>query len=136
MDKKILIIDGNRFSDFEGLVYEFNVNVFGDEKPTDSHRTWTGGLTQFYDLLRGGYGTPEGSFTIHWLNSHKSREDLGHAANLALLERLIEKKIVHPTRLEGAKKEIELLKNGKGETLFETIVDLIVSHNNIKLILD
>ena len=63
-----LRIDGNNFSDFEGLVREFNPAVFGDD------RTWYGSLDQLNDCLRGGFGAPEGYFTIEWLNSHKSRK--------------------------------------------------------------
>ena len=76
-----LTIDGNKFSDFKGLVREFNPVVFGDD------RTWYGGLDQLNDLLRGGFGTPEGEFTIEWLNSHKSQKDLGKEATLYSMAR-------------------------------------------------
>jgi hypothetical protein len=134
MNNKILIIDGNKFSDLEGLVREFNVNVFGDKEPTPSHRTWGGGLDQFNDLLRGGYGTPEGVFTIHWLNSHKSKEDLEYKATLTWLETKKDK--IHPANKERWSERIELMKYSIGETLFEMIIAIVVSHKNITLILD
>ena len=84
-----LTIDGNNFSGFEGFVREFNINVFGDD------RTWTGGFGMLNDLLRGGYGTPEGAFTIEWRHSHKSQKDLGKEATLVWLES--RKDRVHPT---------------------------------------
>src|SRR5229473_3381796 len=134
MDQQILTIDGNKFSDFEGLVYEFNINIFGDKEPTTLHRTWMGGFDQFNDLLRGGYGTPEEPFTIRCLNSHKSREDLGQVATLAWLESRKDK--VHPTNRELWVNRIELMKYRVGETLFLMLVDIIVNHKNITLILE
>jgi hypothetical protein len=134
MDKKILVIDGNNFSDFEGLVREFNICVFSDKEPTAFHRTWGGGFGQFNDLLRGGYGTPEGQFTIHWINSHKSKEDLQYKATLAWLE--VRRDKVHPANKERWLGRIELMKYNIGETLFEMIVAIIVSHENITLTLD
>jgi len=122
-----LTIDGNNFSDFEGFVREFNPAVFGDD------RTWMGGFGALNDLLRGGYGTPEGPYIIEWLNAHKSREDLGKDATLKWLE--ARKDRVHPTNREHWAMQIELMKHNTGETLFMMIVDIIVSHENITLIL-
>jgi hypothetical protein len=122
-----LTIDGNNFSDFEGFVREFNINVFGDD------RTWMGGFGALNDLLRGGYGTPEGPYIIEWLNAHKSREDLGKDATLKWLE--ARKDRVHPTNRERWAMRIELMKYNIGETLFMMIVDIIVRHENITLIL-
>ena len=123
-----LTIDGNNFSDFEGFVREFNINVFGDD------RTWTGGFGMLNDLLGGGYGTPEGAFTIEWRHSHKSQKDLGKEATLVWLES--RKDRVHPTARNLWAKRIELMQHGLGDTLFLVVVDIIVSHENISLILD
>jgi hypothetical protein len=122
-----LTIDGNNFSDFEGFVREFNPAVFGDD------RTWTGGFGMLNDLLRAGYGTPEGAFTIEWRHSHKSRKDLGKEASLAWLELRNER--VHPTARDLWAKRIALMQHDSGDTLFHKIVDIIVSHENITLIL-
>jgi hypothetical protein len=65
-----LTIDGNNFSDFAGLVREFNPVVFGDD------RTWYGSIDQLNDCLVGGFGAPEGEFTIEWLNSTNRKKIL------------------------------------------------------------
>jgi hypothetical protein len=125
--QKTITLDGNNFADFDGFVREFNMRVFGDDK------TWHGGFGQLNDLLRGGYGSPEGSFTIEWLNAHKSREDLGKDAAMKWL--LLRKDKVHPANQESWEKRIELMHNNLGDTIFQIIVDIIVRNTNITLIL-
>jgi hypothetical protein len=122
-----LTIDGNKFSDFAGLVREFNPAVFGDD------RTWYGSLDQLDDLLVGGFGSPDGEFTIEWINSHKSQKDLGKEATLAWLEAAKDR--VHPTNRERWAMRIELMRYNTEETLFMMVVDIIVRHENITLIL-
>ena len=122
-----LTIDGNNFSDFAGLVREFNPVVFGDD------RTWYGSLDQLNDCLRGGFGAPEDDFTIKWLNSHKSQKDLGQEATLAWLEEAKDR--VHPANREHWAMCIELMKHNTGETLFMKVVNTIVRHPRITLIL-
>ena len=122
-----LTIDGNKFSDFAGLVREFNLAVFGDV------RTWYGSFDQLDDCLIGGFGSPGGDFTIEWINSHKSQKDLGKEATLAWLESAKDR--VHPANRERWAMRIELMKYNIGDTLFMKIVDIIVSHENITLIL-
>jgi hypothetical protein len=122
-----LTIDGNKFSDFAGLVREFNPVVFGDD------RTWSGSFDQLDDCLIGGFGAPEGEFTIEWINSHKSQKDLGKEATLAWLEEA--KDNVHPTNRERWAMRIELMKHNAGDTLFLKMVNTIVRHPRITLIL-
>jgi hypothetical protein len=122
------VIDGNRFTDLDGFIKEFNIKVFGDD------RTWMGGFGALNDMLRGGYGTPEGPYIIEWLNAHKSREDLGKDATLKWLE--ARKDRVHPTSRELWLKRIELMENNLGDTLFQKIIDIIVRNKAITLILD
>lgn len=47
---------------------------------------WTGNLDAFNDILRGGFGTPEGGFVLRWVNSDVSAERLGAPLYLTLLE--------------------------------------------------
>jgi len=42
----------------------------------------------------------------------------------------------HPTNIQYLKKELEDLKSGKGESLFETILHITREHEHIKLILE
>src|SRR5215472_10763916 len=77
----VLVIDGARFSDFEGFTREFS-------RLLDNH-TWHGNLDAFNDLLRGGFGTPDGGWVLRWLNSELSRYALGYEATTQRLERLL-----------------------------------------------
>jgi Barstar (barnase inhibitor) len=68
-EKPVFVIDGSRFTDFDGFAQEFSTLL------TDW--TWRGNLNAFEDILRGGFGTPEGGFVLRWLNSERSRDALG-----------------------------------------------------------
>jgi RNAse (barnase) inhibitor barstar len=65
-----VIIDANQFSDLAGFAEQFN------EVALRGQHRWSGNLNAFNDILRGGFGTPEGGFTVVWLNHQKSRRDL------------------------------------------------------------
>ncbi|MFE9959559.1 hypothetical protein [Micromonospora sp. NPDC005299] len=60
----MLVIDGAHFSDFDGFAREFSRLL--------CHYTWRGTLDAFNDLLRGGFGTPEGGWVLRWRNSELS----------------------------------------------------------------
>lgn len=93
----VLTIDGSRFVDYEGFQREFSELL-------DDHR-WHGNLDALNDILRGGFGTPDGNFVLRWINSDRSRETL------------------------GADEAIRCFGQGLGNsTLFESIVDIIVLH--------
>jgi RNAse (barnase) inhibitor barstar len=67
--KPILVIDGSHFSDFEGFAREFSTLL--------ADWTWHASLDAFNDILRGGFGTPQGGFVLRWLNAGRSRDALG-----------------------------------------------------------
>ena len=76
--KPEIIIDANQFSDLAGFAKHFSeVALMGQ------HR-WNGNLDAFNDILRGGFGTPEGGFTLVWRNHQKSRRDLAQAFDTLL----------------------------------------------------
>jgi hypothetical protein len=77
----VLVIDGARFSGFDGFTREFC-------RLLDNH-TWHGNLDAFNDLLRGGSGTPESGWALRWLNSELSRSALGYEAATQRLEQLL-----------------------------------------------
>jgi len=64
-------IDGASFSDFDGFCREFSRSVL-----LGAH-TWHGNLNAFNDILRGGFGTPDGPWILRWRNAARSREALG-----------------------------------------------------------
>jgi hypothetical protein len=59
-------------ADLAGFAEEFSTLL--------SDYTWRGNLDAFNDILRGGFGTPDGGFTLRWEHSDLSRVRLGHAA--------------------------------------------------------
>lgn len=65
-----VIIDASQFSDLAGFAQHFS------EVALRGQHRWNGNLDAFNDILRGGFGTPEGGFTLVWRNHHKSRRDL------------------------------------------------------------
>lgn len=77
-DLPVLTVDGARFSDLDGFAREFSRLLDG--------YTWRGNLDAFNDVLRGGFGTPEGGWVLRWLGSEQSREALGPA----LFDELVE----------------------------------------------
>src|SRR5262245_39633780 len=48
---------------------------------------WGRNLDAFNDILRGGFGTPEGGFVLQWINSALSRERLGYPETVRRLTR-------------------------------------------------
>jgi hypothetical protein len=54
--KSVLMIHGSRFADVDGFKREFSALL--------SDHTWGRNLDPFNDVLRGGFGTPEGGFIL------------------------------------------------------------------------
>lgn len=48
--------------------------------------SWGHNLNAFNDVLRGGFGTPDGGFVLRWVNSALSREHLGCPETVRQLE--------------------------------------------------
>jgi RNAse (barnase) inhibitor barstar len=65
-----VIIDASQFSDLGGFAEHFGKVALRGQ------HCWNGNLDAFNDILRGGFGTPEGGFTMVWRNHQKSRQDL------------------------------------------------------------
>jgi RNAse (barnase) inhibitor barstar len=114
----VLVIDGARFSDLDGFSREFS-------RLLDNH-TWRGNLDAFYDLLRGGFGTPENGWVLRWLNSDSSRFALGHEATIQRLERLL--LTCHPSNRSSIEGRIRRARRSEGPTLFDEIVEIIRDH--------
>jgi RNAse (barnase) inhibitor barstar len=68
--KPVVTIEASQFSDLPSFAEHFSKVALGGQ-----HR-WNGNLDAFNDILRGGFGTPEGGFTMVWRNHQKSRQDL------------------------------------------------------------
>ena len=126
----MIVINGGHFSSLEGF-YEEASNVL--MKETD----WkVGTLDGFDDILYGGFGVFENKEEIEiiWKESLKSKEDLG----LQTTQEFYENKIRQgkPFNIELIQQKLDDLTEGKGQTLFDILVEIIESHSNITLRLE
>ena len=120
--KKMTVINGGHFSDLEGFYNEVSELFMNDED-------WkVGTLDGFDDIL---YRIDS---DITWKNSQKSKEDLGFDLTKKFYENKI--RIGKPFNVKLIQQKLDELIEEKGETLFEILVEIIESHQNIKLILD
>jgi RNAse (barnase) inhibitor barstar len=121
-NKKMTVINGSHFSNLEGF-YEEVSNVFMKEAD------WkVGTLDGFNDVL---YGIET---DITWKNSQKSKEDLGFNVTKEFYENKIRQG--KPFNVQLIQQKLDELIDGKGQTLFEILIEIIESHKNITLILD
>ncbi len=121
-NKKMTVINGGHFSDLEGFYNKISELFMKDED-------WkVGTLDGFDDIL---YGVDS---DITWKDSQKSKEDLG----FDLTKEFYENKIRQgkPFNVKSIQQKLDDLTDGKGQTLFEILIEIIESHQNIKLILD
>ncbi|MDR7385580.1 barstar family protein [Promicromonospora iranensis] len=117
-DLPVLVVDGTRFSDLDGFAREFSRLLNG--------YTWRGNLDALDDILRGGYGTPEGGWVLRWLGSEQSRAALGHPETARRLERLLTS--VDPSNRASFETRLAAARRGEGPTLFDEIVAIIREH--------
>lgn len=126
----MIVIHGGHFSSLDGF-YEEISNVL--MKDTD----WkVGTLDGFDDILYGGFGIFENKEEIEilWKESQKSKEDLGIKATQQFYENKI--KQGKPFNIELIRQKLNDLLEGKGQTLFDILIEIIESHTNITLTLD
>ncbi|QRA42066.1 ribonuclease inhibitor [Chryseobacterium cucumeris] len=128
--RKMIVIHGGHFSSLGGF-YEEASNVL--MKDTD----WkVGTLDGFDDILYGGFGVIEGKEKIEiiWKEAEKSKEDLGFKATREFYENKIRQG--KPFNIKLIQRKLDELTEGKGQTLFEILVEIIESHTNITLTLE
>lgn len=114
----VLVIDGDRFDDFDGFVGRFSA-LLADFQ-------WNGSLDAFNDILQGGCGTPDGGFELRWLHSSRSREALGWPATMRWLEGTLAR--CHPSNVPAVTAQLEAARRGEGTTLFDWIVEIVEAH--------
>lgn len=121
-NKKMTVINGGHFSDLESFYDEVSQLFMKDED-------WkVGTLDGFDDIL---YGVES---DITWKDSQKSKKDLGFELTKEFYENKI--RIGKPLNVDLIQQKLDDLIDGNGQTLFEILVEIIGSHQNIKLILD
>lgn len=120
-NKKMTVINGGHFSDLEGFYEEISQLFMKDED-------WkVGTLDGFDDIL---YGVES---DITWKDSQKSKKDLGFELTKEFYENKI--RIGKPFNVELIQQKLDELIDGKGQTLFEILIEIIRSHQNINLTL-
>ncbi|MEY8760352.1 ribonuclease inhibitor [Chryseobacterium tongliaoense] len=128
--KKMIVINGGHFSDLPEF-YEEVSNVLTQDAD------WKiGTLDGFNDILYGGFGTFENGEEVEiiWKESQKSKNDLGLNATREFYERKIRQG--KPFNTELIQQKLDDLISGKGQTLFDILIEIIEDHKNITLILD
>lgn len=121
-NKKSAVINGSHFSDLSGFYEEVSDVLMKDAD-------WkVGTLDGFDDILYGFEGE------IIWRESEKSKQDLGFEATKIFYENKI--KQGKPFNMELIQQKLDDLIDGKGQTLFEILIEILESHQKITLILD
>jgi hypothetical protein len=80
---------------------------------------WGRNLDAFNDILRGGFGTPGGGFTLRWRNAARSRRVLDHEETARWLRLGLTR--VHPSNVPERRRRLELAEAREGETLFDIV---------------
>ncbi|WP_139418905.1 ribonuclease inhibitor [Chryseobacterium mulctrae] len=120
--KKMTVINGGHFSDLEGFYEEISQLFMKDED-------WKVGTLDGFDDILYGVETD-----IVWKDSQKSKEDLGFDLTKEFYENKI--KQGKPFNVQLIQQKLDELIAGKGQTLFEILIEIIESHQKIELILD
>ena len=126
----MIVINGGHFSSLDGFYEEVSKVLMKDTE-------WkVGTLDGFDDILYGGFGVFENKEEIEilWKESQKSKEDLGLKATQEFYKNKIRQG--KPFNVDSAQQKLNDLNEGKGQTLFEILVEIIGSHKNITLTLD
>jgi RNAse (barnase) inhibitor barstar len=119
VNKSVYEIDGADF----GTLEEFYGKISQVLIPGAA---WGKNLNAFNDILRGGFGTPDGGFVILWKNSEASRRKLGYAETVRHLEDGLAK--CHRSNRSDVQTRLEMARNHIGPTVYDWIVEIIRIH--------
>lgn len=112
-------IDGRRFSTLDGFYTEVSIYIIPDV-------FWGHNLDAFNDILRGGFGTPPGGFTIRWLHHRRSMDRLGYPGTVRYLESVLES--CHPESRSYVMQLLVDARAGRGRTIFDWLIEIIRRH--------
>jgi RNAse (barnase) inhibitor barstar len=119
MPKPIIEIDGSRFDTLEDFWEEISARLIPGAM-------WGRNFDAFNDILRGGFGTPEGGFRLRWINFQRSRANLGYPETIRWLEEKAQR--CHQSNVLSVKRDIETARRGEGQTVADIIIDIIRIH--------
>ena len=115
----IVANDGDAFDDLEGFWNEVSRKLIPGAD-------WGRNLDAFNDILRGGFGTPEGGFVLCWGNSERSRLSLGYEETARWLERKVAR--CHPVNVADVRSDLANARARRGPTPFDILVQIIEDH--------
>jgi len=101
-------IDGARFSTLEEFFDEISRVLLPGWQ-------WGHNLDAFNDILRGGFGTPSGGFTIDWKNHGLSQERLGYDETIRQLE--LQAENCHPQSRDKTLADLATARAHRGPTV-------------------
>lgn len=119
MSKPIFEIDGRDFATLQEFYVVVSRVLMPDAK-------WGENLDAFNDILRGGFGIPEGGFVLRWVNSALSRERLGYPETVRQLECRLTS--CHPANRQRVGADLERARHGIGPTVFDWLIEIIEDH--------
>jgi RNAse (barnase) inhibitor barstar len=117
--KPTYTIDGHRFSTLEEFYDEVSRCLIPGAD-------WGRNLNAFKDILRGGFGTPEGGFVLRWLNADISRERLGYPETVRQLELRLRR--CDPSHRADVARDLEATRRVEGPTVFDWLIEIITDH--------
>jgi RNAse (barnase) inhibitor barstar len=135
VSKPIYIIDGRRFSTLDEFYDEVStVLIPGAE--------WGRNLDAFNDILKGGFGTPDDGFVIHWKFSAESQQKLGYEEAIRCLTFRLRN--CDPSSRATVEQQLVAAKMNTGPTVYDWLIDIIRMHgvggtdeiDGIELVLD
>jgi hypothetical protein len=112
------VLDGASFDDLAGF--------FAAITTTLGITAWGTNLDAFNDILRGGFGTPEGGFTLRWASSAISARRLGWPQTIRFTENKLT--TCHPANIPSVQADLAAARHGEGQTLFDIITSIIRAH--------
>lgn len=132
---KEYVLDGSRVTSLETFYDQVSERLIPGAN-------WGRNLDAFNDILRGGFGTPEGGFVLRWTHSSISRENLSHPETVRQLEKQLER--CHPSNREFVRADLIRAQKGQGDTVFDWLVGIIKNHgiggdeadDNVRLVLE
>jgi RNAse (barnase) inhibitor barstar len=112
-------IDGSRFASLEEFFEEVSRVLIPGQ-------SWGRNLDALNDILRGGFGTPTGGFTIDWKNHELSKQRLGYDETVRQLK--IRLGVCHQESRDKVLGDLERARALQGPTVFDWLVDIIRIH--------
>jgi RNAse (barnase) inhibitor barstar len=114
----VVEIDGTLFSTLDEFFFHFGERALCTP--------WGTNLDAFNDVLRGGFGTPEGGFILRWKNHALSKNRLGYAETIRVLERQLIS--CHPENVQQVQQELSRARKREGTTVYDWLLEIIREH--------